>query len=81
MAHILRRTGMKKKRLRKKRSAAPTRTLAVRNFDPALYAAVKAQARAERLTVREWIERAVTHQLAWGDHDIQPEARAALESA
>jgi hypothetical protein len=35
----------------------------LRNFEVALYADVKAQAKAEGLLVKDWIERAVIHEL------------------
>jgi hypothetical protein len=39
------------------------KTVCVRGLDVALYPRVKAQAKAEGMLVREWIERALTHEL------------------
>jgi hypothetical protein len=40
------------------------KTICVRRFDVDLHAVVKAQAKAEGMLVRDWIERALTHELA-----------------
>ena len=39
------------------------KTICVRGFEAALYAEVKAQAKAEGMLIKDWIERAVTHEL------------------
>jgi hypothetical protein len=40
------------------------KTVCVRGFDVDLYAAVKARAKAEGMLVRDWLERALIHELA-----------------
>ena len=40
------------------------RTVCLRTFEVALYAKVKAQAKAEEMLVKDWIERALIHELA-----------------
>jgi len=39
------------------------KTVCLRSFEVALYAKVKAQAKAERMLLKDWIERAVIHEL------------------
>ena len=39
------------------------KTVCVRGFDVDLYAKVKAQAKAEGMLVKDWIERALIHEL------------------
>jgi len=39
------------------------KTVCLRCFEVALYAKVKAQAKAEGMLVKDWIERAVIHEL------------------
>lgn len=50
-------------RLRIARKPA-TKTVCVKNFDCTLYAAAKAQAKAEGMRISDWIERALTRELA-----------------
>ena len=40
------------------------KTVCVRGFDVDLYAVVKARAKAEGVLVRDWLERALIHELA-----------------
>jgi hypothetical protein len=46
------------------RTKPKRKTLCVRGFDVDLHAVVKAQAKAEGMLVRDWLERAVVHELA-----------------
>jgi hypothetical protein len=39
------------------------KTICLRDFDANLYAVVKAQAKAEGMLIKDWIERALTHEL------------------